>query len=78
MKTLEKVLTVAKTGFVVIGLTALPAMAGTLDDVQAPRTASQDVQAPRTASQDIQAPRTASQDVQAPRTASQDIQAPRG
>ena len=57
MKTIEKILTVAKTGFVVIGLTVLPATAATLNDVQAPRSLD-DFQAPRSDRLDeIQAPR---------------------
>ena len=55
MKTIDKFLTVAKTGFVVIGLTVLPATAGTLDEYQAPR--GQEIQAPRSVLDDIQAPR---------------------
>ena len=39
MKTIEKLLTVAKTGVVVIGLTVLPATAGPLDgELQAARS----------------------------------------
>ena len=61
MKTIDKLLTVAKTSFVVIGLTVLPATAATYDDVQAPR--ADEIQAPR--GDEIQAPR--SDEIQAPR-----------
>jgi hypothetical protein len=75
MKTIEKILTVAKTGFVVISLTVLPATAATLNDAQAPRTLDE-YQAPR--SQDeLQAPR--GDEFQAPRADRLDeVQAPRG
>ena len=46
MKTIKQLLTVAKTGFVVIGLTVLPATAATLNDFQAPRSLD-DIEAPR-------------------------------
>jgi hypothetical protein len=53
MKAIEKILTGAKTGFVIIGLTALPATAATLGDYQAPR--GEEFQAPR--GDEFQAPR---------------------
>jgi hypothetical protein len=57
MKTIAKLLTVAKTAFVVIPLTVFPVTAATLDDVQAPRS-QDEVQAPRGDRLDeIQAPR---------------------
>jgi hypothetical protein len=61
MKAIEKLLTVAKTGFVVIGLTVLPATAATLGDYQAPR--GDEYQAPR--GDEFQAPR--GDEYQAPR-----------
>jgi hypothetical protein len=59
MKTVEKLLTVAKTAFVLIPLTVFPVTAATLDDVQAPRSLNDiEVQAPRSLNDiEVQAPR---------------------